>query len=131
MRIRSSKTQPSSSISNPNTTPSISAPLNSLPRNDSSSRCEGLDLLVLAVIEVFGDRALEVERIGSNGVGEEERKQERVEMTKEEPVGGVEAGPKRKTRKRQLAMPSRFQDSVMQPWKRRTRRQLGGAKQSA
>ncbi|RWW71452.1 hypothetical protein BHE74_00020850, partial [Ensete ventricosum] len=110
--------------------PSLSPPLNSSPSSDSSSRCEGLDLLVLAVIEVFGDGALEIERIGSSGVGEEEGKQEGIEMREEELDGGVEAGTKRKSRRRPLATPSRFQDSVLQPWKRRTRRRLSEGKRS-
>ncbi|RWW54184.1 hypothetical protein BHE74_00039240 [Ensete ventricosum] len=120
MRIRASKTPPLGSIADPNPAPS----------DDCSSRCEGLDLLVLAVIEVFGDRALEMEHIGSNGVEEEEGKREGIGERKEELDGGLEAGPRGKRRKRQLAMPSRFQDSVLQPWKRRTRRRLGGAKPS-
>ncbi|URD98525.1 DNA-directed RNA polymerase [Musa troglodytarum] len=129
MRIRASKIPLLSSISD--SPPSLSPSLNSPPSNDSSSRCEGLDLLVLAVIEVFGDGALEIERIGSSGVGEEEGKQEGIEMRKEELDGGVEAGTKRKSRRRPLATPSRFQDSVLQPWKRRTRRRLSEGKRSA
>ncbi|KAJ8486483.1 hypothetical protein OPV22_018968 [Ensete ventricosum] len=128
MRIRASKIPLLSSISD--SPPSLSPPLNSSPSSDSSSRCEGLDLLVLAVIEVFGDGALEIERIGSSGVGEEEGKQEGIEMREEELDGGVEAGTKRKSRRRPLATPSRFQDSVLQPWKRRTRRRLSEGKRS-
>ncbi|RZR99713.1 hypothetical protein BHM03_00029316 [Ensete ventricosum] len=130
MRIRASKTPTLGSISNPNPAPSMSPLSNSPPSDDSSTRCEGLDLLVLAVIEVFGDGALETEHIGSSGVEEERGKREMVEKRKEGLDAGAEAGPKRKRRKRQLAMPSRFQDSVMQPWKRRTRRRPGGAKRS-
>ena len=130
MRIRASKTPPLGFISNPDPAPSMSPLSNSPPSDDSSTRCEGLDLLVLAVIEVFGDGALETEHIGSSGVEEEQGTREMVEKRKEELDGDAEAGPKRKRRKRQLAMPSRFQDSVMQPWKRRTRRRPGGAKRS-
>ncbi|WOL17575.1 hypothetical protein Cni_G26368 [Canna indica] len=124
MRIRASKTPPlsSNSISNPSPSPSP-------PSDGFSSRCEGLDLLVQAAIEVFGGRALQMEHIGSSAVGEEEGKQERVELREEELDDGVVAGLKRKRNSRQSATPSRFQDSVLQPWKRRTRRRLRIEKQ--
>ncbi|RWW72876.1 hypothetical protein BHE74_00019286 [Ensete ventricosum] len=129
MRIRASETPPLSSSSNPNPTPPLSSPSNSPLSNDYSSRCEGLDLLVLAVIEVFGDTALQMEDIDGDGVGQEERKQDGIEMRKEDPNIIVEADLKRKRRRRPLATPSRFQDSVLQPWKRSTRRRLSGGKQ--
>lgn len=107
MRIRASKTAPLSSISD--LAPSMAA------SSDPASRCEGLDLLVLAVIEVFGERAMDVERVGSNGVGEEEKR----DVNRR-----VESCSKRKASKRPSEIPSRFHDSVMQPWKRSTRRRV-------
>ncbi|EHA8588443.1 hypothetical protein COCNU_scaffold005294G000010 [Cocos nucifera] len=130
MRIRGSKTPPLNSSSSAlavTPTPSLSPPSNSSCSNDPSSRCEGLDLLVLAVIEVNGDRALDAERNAINGVKEED---DRTEKRKEEKGSEFEVGSKPNKRRRQLAMPSRYQDSVLQPWKRRRRRRPIGAKRS-
>lgn len=132
MRVRASKASSSPLSSIPNSNPALSlSPPSTFPHPiDSSGRCEGLDLLVLAAMEVFGDGALDSGRIRSNEVGKEDGRTERVEKREEELCGGVEAGLKRTRKRRPLTMPSRFQDSVLQPWKRRTRGRLSGADRS-
>lgn len=128
MRIRASKTPPlnsSSSALAPTPTASTSPELNSSSSNEFSPRCNGLDLLVLAVIEVNGGRAMDAEKNAINGVKEEEN---RIEKRKEEKGSEFEVGLKPKRRRRQLAMPSRYHDSVLQPLKRRNRRRTIGAK---
>lgn len=128
MRIRASKTPPLNSPSSAlptSHTSSPSPPLNSSSSNDSSPRRNGLDLLVLAVIEVNGGRALDAEKNAINGFQEEDN---RIEKRKEEKGSEFEVGLKPKRWRRQLAMPSRYQDSVLQPLKRRTRRRPIGAK---
>ncbi|XP_042471105.1 uncharacterized protein LOC122053227 [Zingiber officinale] len=123
MRSGASKSPPLSS--NPDPSPCLSSSSNHSPASDdSSSRCEGLDLLVLAVIEIFGDRVFEKERIGRSGGGEAAAKNGRNEAREEEFAGGL----KRKGNRRESTMPSRFKDSVLQPWKRSTRRRLSAGK---
>ncbi|KAH7652312.1 hypothetical protein IHE45_19G009000 [Dioscorea alata] len=94
-----------------NSTSSAPAP----PSNASNSSCQGLDLLLMAATEVIGDRGSEIESSKADNVLKIEEKSDKVDDE-------VVLKPKRQ--KRQKAMPSRFQDSVMQPWKRRTRRRL-------
>ncbi|URD95131.1 hypothetical protein MUK42_05034 [Musa troglodytarum] len=130
MRVRASKVSPLSSIPNSNPALSLSPPSSFPPPIDSSGRCEGLDLLVLAAMEVFGDGALDSGCIRSNEVGKEDGRMERVEKREEELCGGVESGVKWKRKRRPLTMPARFQDSVLQPWKRRTRGRLSGTDRS-
>lgn len=74
--------------------------------NDTSSRCQGLDLLAMAALEVGGEAAVDLNcsKIESFCCNEGDK--------------GV-VGLKRR---RQKALPLRFQDSVLQPWKRATRR---------
>lgn len=130
MRVRASKASPLSSIPNSNPALSLSPPSSFPHPIDSSGRCEGLDLLVLAAVEVFGDGALDSGRIRSNEVGKEDGRTERVDKREEELCGAVEAGLRRTRKRRPLTMPSRFKDSVLQPWKRRTLGRLSGADRS-
>ena len=95
-------------LSTPQSNSACSALSTSPYPNITNSRCEGLDLLTMAVLEVDGDRAFDFE---AKSAGSEESKRE-----------GGEVGFKAQRRTRQKAVPSKFQDSVLQPWKRSTRR---------
>ncbi|KAG9452560.1 hypothetical protein H6P81_005464 [Aristolochia fimbriata] len=144
MRIRGSSITPTSSRSSAlcHSYSSVSsAPFPPCESNSSSSfadckaRCEGLDLLVEAVLHVTAPaicnisfaqrkvvrrakRALRFERAAVGGLGEEE---EDTEAKKGKEDREIEVISKPKRRKRVMALPSKYQDSVLQPWKRSTR----------
>lgn len=107
--------------------------------HNSTARCEGLDLLVMAVHYLAGSivgvpfaqkrvvrrrkRAVKFNNLIISGVfcGKEDEKRE----CKEDPNFGFDSKPTRE--KRVMALPSKYRDSVLQPWKRRNRnRSIGG-----
>ncbi|KAK9146487.1 hypothetical protein Sjap_006390 [Stephania japonica] len=97
---------------------------NSSTSIDFNSRCEGLDLLVEAAIYISGELFLESpnmdhDRIGSKESKDEDQEQEEEEVVEKGRVIDVISKPKR--RQRVMALPSKYNDSILQPWKRRTR----------
>ncbi|KAJ4967945.1 hypothetical protein NE237_014646 [Protea cynaroides] len=152
MRIRaSSMTSSSASVSSScaaiptnsfaSSTNSIASSSSNSPSSSSSSidcqiRCEGLDILAEAVRFVAGSAlpmsvpvtrrrviirrksAFRFNKIDISEIGEQEEL-ELEEMNQEEGIGVI---TKPKRRKREMALPSKYQDSVLQPWKRQNRR---------
>ncbi|KAL5712307.1 hypothetical protein ACHQM5_014495 [Ranunculus cassubicifolius] len=106
-----------------------SSQFNSQSLGNTKTRCEGLDLLVKAAIHVAGESFLSsrkrkkslkftemysIESRKINGVKEEKKKGEK-ERT-------IELISSPKKRKRVMGLPSKFNDSVILPWKIKTRR---------
>ncbi|OVA08633.1 hypothetical protein BVC80_1619g20 [Macleaya cordata] len=115
---------------------------------DYETRCEGLDLLVKAVLHVAGSvlvvpftqrrvirRRKRAFRFCNSFVtefgekkeereDEQEQEQEEREKGEEKQMKGerIEVISKPKKRKRVMALPTKYHDSVLQPWIRRTRR---------
>ncbi|KAF5181174.1 hypothetical protein FRX31_029239 [Thalictrum thalictroides] len=105
---------------------------NSLSLIDNKTRCEGLDLLVKAAIHVTGEffscipfvqrkvirRRKRSSRFNSYS-GDEFIKKEVEKKTKKERAIELISSPKK--RKRVMGLPSKYSDSVLQSWKRKTR----------
>lgn len=73
----------------------------------------------MAITEVSGDRALGIDTTNTNGAKDGEEEEEKVIKYE------VGSNPKRK---RKMVMAVRYQDSVLQSFKPRTRRRRIGAK---
>ncbi|KAL5988998.1 hypothetical protein ACLOJK_027100 [Asimina triloba] len=115
----------------PSSSPSSlpSSPFNSSHSIDNKARCQGLDLLVQAVIHVAGwvvfapkNAPMKEKRDFQfkNDKIQNESNEKKVVSKKEGERIDVISNPKRL--KRSLTLPSKYKDSVLQPWKRRTRR---------
>uniref|UniRef100_A0A1D1Y6K4 Pituitary homeobox 2 n=1 Tax=Anthurium amnicola TaxID=1678845 RepID=A0A1D1Y6K4_9ARAE len=92
------------------------------PPSASFPRCHGLDLLAMAALEASG--------VGKEDEGSNNQEDSCKAGYNSKPamaakgdggIGGVGFGEVPKKRGRQALMPSKYQDSVLQPWKRRSR----------
>ncbi|MQM12808.1 hypothetical protein Taro_045729 [Colocasia esculenta] len=87
----------------------------------SCSRCRGLDLLAMAALQVSGAAEEEQgERDGEACDGDDLAMV--VQSQSGIGLGGVEFGALVKRSRRRTLMPSKYQDSVLQPWKRGSRK---------
>ncbi|XXG43568.1 hypothetical protein AAC387_Pa01g3567 [Persea americana] len=133
MRIRGPSSNPSSFC--PHISPSSSSSLVSCSENyllsdDEKTHCEGLDLLVKAAQHVAGNVLFDVPLIQRKVVsgGKNDFKLNKAdgseienEESEEKKNVEIEVVSKPGRQKRQLSLPSKYHDSVLQPWKRQTR----------
>ncbi|XXG43569.1 hypothetical protein AAC387_Pa01g3568 [Persea americana] len=128
MRVRGSSSNPSSfcpPISPTSSSSLVSCSENYLLSDREKTHCEGLDLLVKAAHHVAGNVLFDVSLIQRTAVSGG-KKAVLSEIEKEEPKEKkdveIEVVSKPERQKRQLSLPSKYHDSVLQPWKRQTRR---------
>ncbi|XXG43567.1 hypothetical protein AAC387_Pa01g3566 [Persea americana] len=135
MRIRGPSFNPSSFCPPISPTSSSSTLVacseNYLLYDDEKTHCEGLDLLVKAAQHVSGDVLFDVpliqqRKVVSGGKNDFKLNEAVVsEIDKEEAEEKknveIEVVSKPGRQKRQLSLPSKYNDSVLQPWKRQTR----------
>ncbi|KAJ4955608.1 hypothetical protein NE237_012391 [Protea cynaroides] len=111
---------------------SLDSPSFSPSSIDCQTRCEGLDILAEAVHFVAGSalpmgvpvtrrriiiRRKSAFKFSKIDISEIEKQAEEMNQEKE-----IRVITKPKKRKRVMAVPSKYQDSVLQPWKRQNRR---------
>ncbi|CAK9157257.1 unnamed protein product [Ilex paraguariensis] len=101
----------------------------------ASTRCEGLDLLVKAIHHVASGSVVGVPYIQKRVIRRRRRALRftklnitQIFLEKKEPEVGkkevqVQAKSKQKRQRRAMALPSKYHDSVLQPWKQVSRRQ--------
>ncbi|KAK1297045.1 hypothetical protein QJS10_CPB15g01954 [Acorus calamus] len=107
--IRSSSLNPTTFVNSNSTTTSATQSFN--PFVNCETRCEGLDLLAMAVLHVAHQTSLD----GGEVKVVEEVENERTHKREEAPEAI-------RRQRRLMSMPSKYRDSVLQPWKPRTRR---------
>lgn len=100
---------PSLPYSVPSSSSSSSLPSNSALPTITITQARGLDLLIKAVILVEGN-----DRFGEDLNNSNKTKRHEEELGLQKNIGRIK-------RRRHLTMPVKFQDSVLQPWKRQTR----------
>ncbi|XP_078442415.1 uncharacterized protein LOC144712108 [Wolffia australiana] len=93
----------------------------------SSSRCHGLDLLAMAALCVVRDSESE-EHVDPSEIDSPSSKDSDRHTSEDaelaaaaDPPSANTAVKRRSATRRRTALPHKFQDSVLQPWKRRSR----------